>query len=247
MFDFKSLWICLMLVSCIPTVSATKNDYYTQEPVVKKISASQYAINLETLFNLGDRDSKIDAKQIALKILMEEASSLIGVYVENEIHLTNGQITYDESKLFTASVMKVKINNEEYFYKNDRLILRLNITAVIDEKVLRSNIKEFQSRNKEKEEIIALSKKNQELMDDVVKISNELQLKPDKDIEYLLQKRKILLEQVNKNNNIIQKSFEKGLLFDMYKLERSDLELKKLELIEKTNPHWNDLYDDLLD
>ena len=212
---------------------SVKETIKYKTPIVTQVGKSKYSVTVDSFFKLGDADSIITARKIALESAKQESSSIIGAYVESELQATNGILTVDEIKVYTASVMSSKINNEERLFKDGSSTLKLNVTSIIDENVLNQKMNELKNRTQSKEEILRLGKKNDDLLDRVQKLSNEIRSKDKKDYSILVKKREKLLTQINENNTRIGVVFKKGILFEMYNLGHSDFEMQKLSLLDK--------------
>jgi polyhydroxyalkanoate synthesis regulator phasin len=96
---------------------------------------------------LGDNDTKIEARKLALEQAKKIALEQAGTYMEIKTVVKNGKLTTDEIKSFGASVLKTHILNEKYFFEGRTPILEVTIESEIDITILKESI-DFAKRNK---------------------------------------------------------------------------------------------------
>lgn len=165
---------------------------------------------------MGDSDTKIEARKIALENAKRLALEEIGTYLESETVVKNGSLTKDEIKVYTAGIIQTTVLSENMSLLEDKTsVFRIRIKANVDKALLEKKIKEIRADTKRKEQIDSLQAENIKLLREVESLS--VQLKSDKTSEYrgLRQRRESLLEKLEKNQNSIRVAFEKGTLLNL--------------------------------
>jgi hypothetical protein len=191
------------------------------------VNANILTYNVSANYVMGDNDTKIDARKIALEQAKKIALEQAGTYIEVKTVVKNGKLTTDEIKSFGASVLKVKILNEKYSFKGSSPVLDLTIQASIDMNLLKQNIEKIKNNSTKIKKIISLQKENEKLLKKINLLSKEYN-NPKNNTEQIRNQRNELLTKIEKNQNKLKKTFKKGSLFDL-----SNQFIKKTKLIEQ--------------
>lgn len=78
-------------------------------------------------YTLGDRDTKIEAKKIAFAEAKRIAIEKIGVWINSETNIVNGQIANDQIQSYIMGYAKTKILNEDFTYPRYTITVELEI------------------------------------------------------------------------------------------------------------------------
>jgi len=126
----KKFLIILILMSLYPSV----------------ILAKTYEVETTGEYVMGDRDTKADARRIALEHAKLLAVEQIGTYLESETVVKDSQITKDEIRTYASAIVKTVVLSEDVkLLENKTTIFSLNIRANVDISVLEKKIKEIKS------------------------------------------------------------------------------------------------------
>jgi len=190
--------------------------------------AQTYTVESNGEYVMGDSDSKIEARKIALEHAKRLAIEQIGTYLESETVVKSGQLTKDDIKVYTAGIIQTTVLSENMtLLENKTTVFKIRIRANVDTALLEKKIKEIKSDTQRKKQIDFLQAENIKLLREVESLS--VQLKSNKASEYreLRQRRENLLEKLEKNQNTIRVAFEKGTLLNLALESKNKLEENK--------------------
>ena len=126
----KKILIILILMSLYPSV----------------ILAKTYEVETIGEYVMGDRDTKADARKIALEHAKLLAVEKIGTYLESETVVKDNQVTKDEIRTFASAIVKTVVLSEDLkLLENKTTIFIINIMANVDISLLEKKIKEIKS------------------------------------------------------------------------------------------------------
>lgn len=112
---------------------------------------------------MGDNDTKSDAKRIcfieAKRLCLEKA----GTYVESNVNVENYQVTKDEIKTYSASVLKVEIVKEETKIVGESMAIAMQVMAIVDLDFLDEQLKLIQANSDMKSTIDEENKQQEDL------------------------------------------------------------------------------------
>lgn len=187
--------------------------------------AQTYTVESNGEYVMGDSDTKVEARKIALEHAKRLALEKIGTYLESETVVKSGQLTKDEIKVYTSGIIQTTVLSENMsLLEGKTTVFQISIRANVDTALLEKKIKEIVADTKRKNQIDSLQAENIKLLREVESLS--VQLKSDKASEYsgLRQKRESLLEKLEKNHNSIRVAFEKGTLLNLALKSKDELE-----------------------
>lgn len=192
------------------------------------VSAQFYDVETTGEYVMGDNDTKVEARRMALEHAKRLAVEQIGTYLESETIVKNGQLTKDEIRIYTSAIIKTSVLFENInLLENKTTIFKIHIKASVDVNVLEKKIKEIEADTKRKEQIALLQVENIRLIKELENLSSLL--KDGKIIEYkrLREERENILEKLEKNQNSIIVAFEKGTLLNLALESKTQLEISK--------------------
>ncbi|MDP2646025.1 MAG: tetratricopeptide repeat protein [Desulfobacterales bacterium] len=118
------------------------------------LAATGHAANAEVKtvissgqYNMGDRDSKADAKNIALLNAKRLALEQAGTYLKSLSEVRDFQLNKDEISSIAAGILSVNIIDEKWKMEGTNLTVTLTIEARIDTGSLDSRIKAVKQDN----------------------------------------------------------------------------------------------------
>lgn len=189
------------------------------------VFANIYEVETTGEYVMGDRDTKADARRIALEHAKLLAVEQIGTYLESETVVQKSQVTKDEIRTYASAIVKTNVLSENIsLLENKTTIFRLNIRAHVDISVLEKKIKEIQSDTKRRDQIALLQLENMRLLKELENLSTKLKSEKAEQYRNLINERKNVLEKIERNQNSISIAFEKGDLLNLAIKDKNDLE-----------------------
>ena len=165
---------------------------------------------------MGDRDTKADARRIALEHAKLLAVEQIGTYLESETVVQKSQVTKDEIRTYASAIVKTKVLSENIsLLENKTTIFRINIKANVDIGILEKKINEIKSDNKRRDQIASLQIENIRLLNELENLSTKLKSEKAGQYRNLINERENVLEKIVKNQNSLSIAFEKGTLLNL--------------------------------
>lgn len=157
---------------------------------------------------MGDADSMIDARAIAMLEAKRMASEYAGTLIESETVVEDYEVTTDEVRTYAAAFMKVETLSEKRSQtKSGSMKLILEIRAEIDKTSLIERIGKMVNNPKERDNVNLIHEEKLLIQMRMGKLSREIRdadTKGDhKNIEQLIAQRKELLGSLEKNFDAI--------------------------------------------
>jgi len=137
-------------------------------------------IEADTTYTLGDNDSKIDARRIAMQEAKRKSLELAGTYVESLTQVKNYQLTKDEIKSYTAGVVETEVVSEQMRGTTEHPAIYIKARCKIDTAVLMTQIDKFRESEEMKEQLDATAKENADLKKERDALVQQLNAEKDK-------------------------------------------------------------------
>ncbi|MBI4690465.1 MAG: tetratricopeptide repeat protein [Nitrospirae bacterium] len=141
------------------------------------VKAEIKTIDAESSYVMGDNDSKIDARRIAVQEAKRKALEMAGTYIESLTEVKEMSLSKDEITIYTAGVVETEIVSEEMrgTAKNPEILIKAR--CKIDTAVLIDRINNLRKNEELKEQLEASLKENESLKKErdnlVAKLSSE--------------------------------------------------------------------------
>lgn len=183
----RKIMIFIVLLSFFPSVIYAKSD----------------TIMATFKYTLGDNDTRNDAKRIAFMEAKRRLSEQAGVFIESETTVVDSQLSRDEIKSYTAALLKVVVEKEEFQVSGEHQSVTITVKADIDSaEIARTLLKIKEDRTlqtKIKEQQTAIK----ELENKIRRVQSELsQSDTDKAIQ-LRKERNVAFQQMGELEQII--------------------------------------------
>jgi len=120
-------------------------------------------VESESTYTMGDNDSKVVARRIAVQEAQRKALELAGTYVESLTQVKNYQLTKDEIKSYTAGVLQTEVVSEQMRGTVEHPEIYIKTRCKIDTDILIAQIDKFQENEDLKEQVNAAAKENDDL------------------------------------------------------------------------------------
>ena len=182
------MYIFLIIIICIP------NTLFAEDITMTAIG--EYA--------MGDNDTYIEAKKLALQDAKRNLLEKVGTYIESKTEVKDGIVKSDEINQYTAGIVKVEEIGDEKVLANKATLVKVNVKAIVNPDVLIKQIISFRNRQDIEESAKKLSIDNSKLRQEIEQLSQQLRNVVDENqYRQLNTQRKEILEQIDMN--------EKGL------------------------------------
>ncbi len=107
-------------------------------------------------YRMGDHDTRADAVKLAVEAAKADALEQVASYVERLTEVRDWQVTRDEIRSFTAGIVTVAEQRLTSRLEQDRVVIRIELTAEIDEKEVVQAIAALRENESARHELIAL-------------------------------------------------------------------------------------------
>ena len=242
--------IALLFTALLSTASFASIDVLLDDDKTLILSVgSEYV--------LGDSDTRIDARNIALHNAKLMASESAGSYIQSHTTIVNDDISKSSVIVASSAVMKTNIKSESFKFTSDHRTKIVIVAWVeIDKESLFGKLEDITSDDSKREQVLALQDKNSQLvkqLDRLNKQINTLATNPSAPHQVLNKPDQNLINQRNKilttlavNESTIRKTFEKGTLLNMAVLSNRKLEKAENTLLDKYQQAQDDLDENFL-
>jgi tetratricopeptide (TPR) repeat protein len=137
-------------------------------------------IEADSFYIMGDNDSRVDARRIAVQEAKRKALEQAGAYVESLTAVTNYQLTKDEVKMYTAGVLTTEIVSEEMRGSSEHPEIAVKIKSTIDTDILTAQIDRYQKNEILEDQLKVSYKENDELKKERDLLVKQLAAQKDK-------------------------------------------------------------------
>jgi hypothetical protein len=171
---------------------------------------------------LGDGDSRLDGRNLALEAAKRAAAETAGSYVESEVVVAGDRIERERITTFSAAFLKTEVLDEAMSVTADgRGKLTLRVRASLDKQDLRRRVAELREQPQKEKQIEQLRKQNAELQKELKSLTAQLQAlraqpaasgPAPKPRTELAERRDLVLSRLEQNEAAIRQVFEKGTL-----------------------------------
>jgi len=145
-----------------------------------KAHAEVKVVEADSTYIMGDNDSKVDARRIAMQEAKRKALELAGTYVASMTEVKNYQLTKDEIKTYTAGVMATEVVSEQMRGTTEHPEIYIKARCTIDTAILMTLIERHQDNEDLKEQIESASRENDDLRKERDALVKQLAAEKDK-------------------------------------------------------------------
>ncbi len=187
-------------------------------PVLFVASAqAEWSKTLSVDYLMGDGDSRVTARQVALEQIKRKASDEAGTYIQSTSTLTEGGELSETIQMIGASMVKLgEVQESLTVNKTGQVVLRVEAHVAIDDAELSRRIKALQQDKEKARQIAALQEENEALRRDVAEIRTALTKKADPEqVAALLTRQSATMKRLSNNEKTVALVFERGTLLQM--------------------------------
>ena len=145
-----------------------------------KAHAEVKVVEADSTYIMGDNDSKVDARRIAMQEVKRKALEIAGTYVAGMTEVKNYQLTKDEIKTYTAGVMETEVESEQMRGTTEHPEIYIKARCTIDTGVLMKLIDRYQDNEDLKEQIESSARENEALRKERDALVQQLAAEKDK-------------------------------------------------------------------
>lgn len=151
---------------------------------------------------MGDNDTVIVAKKLALQDAKRLALEKVGTYVESTTEVRDNAVTRDEIRQYSAGIVKVQeINEERKLLDNKATLIRVHVSATVDPGVLVKQLLALRDRKDVEEKAKKLSTENELLRKDIEQLNAQLKgVLSGRQYQQLRLKREAALDKILEND-----------------------------------------------
>lgn len=195
--------------------------------------AQVYDVESSGEYVMGDSDTKLEARRLALEHAKRLAAEKIGTYLESETIVRNSRLEKDEIRSYSSAILKTTILWEGINLLSDKTtVFSIKIKASVDTKILEQKINEIKSDTKRKEQLEKLQAENIKLLKDLETISSQLRGGKANEYKQLREKRETLFARLDKTQKSISTTFEKGTLLNLALKSKNEFDELKSKVDE---------------
>jgi len=125
---------------------------------------------------LGDNDSKLDGRRIALMEAKRNALEKCGTYIESFTEVKNFQLARDEVRSYSAGILELKEAGEKWDKLGDNLSITLTIKVMVDEEIVTKQLAAIRKNSETSQELNDAMKKIREYEQKIIAMNRELQV-----------------------------------------------------------------------
>ncbi len=137
-------------------------------------------IEADSAYVMGDNDSRIDARRIAVQEAKRKALEQAGTYLESVSEIRNYQLTKDEVKAYTAGVAETEIVADEMRGSVNHPEVYIKTRCRVDTQLLTAAIDRYRDNEDLKEQVQAAAKENDQLKKERNGLVKQLAAEKDK-------------------------------------------------------------------
>ena len=137
-------------------------------------------IEADSTYIMGDNDSKVDARRIAIQEAKKKALEHAGTYVESLTQVKNYQLSKDEVRSYTAGVTETEVVSEQMRGTTEHPEIYVKTRCKIDTDVLMKTIDRYRENVDLREQVQATAKENENLRKEREALVKQLAAEKDK-------------------------------------------------------------------
>lgn len=133
-------------------------------------------IHASAQYILGDNDSKLDGRRLALMESKRNALEKAGTYIESFTEVKNFQLTQDQVRSYAAGILEVKETGEKWDKVGDNLAVTLTVKVKVDKNVVAKQLAAIRKNSETARELEESRAKIQEYEKKIAEMNHQLKL-----------------------------------------------------------------------
>ena len=139
-------------------------------------AAGTEEIEASAQYILGDNDSKLDGRRLALMEAKRNALEKAGTYIESFTEVKNFQLTQDQIRIYAAGILELKESGEKWDRIGDNLAVTLTVKVKVDKDVVAKQIVAIRKNSEATQALEEAKAKIQEYERKIAEMNRELKL-----------------------------------------------------------------------
>lgn len=183
---------------------------------------------------LGEGDSRIDARELALRKAKFAAAELVGTYLEAQTVVTDARIAAETLTSYVAAFIHAEIVDERLELREGAAVLTVEMRGRVDQASLERKVQNLLNDPEKERRIQALESHNRQLQSLVKQLSDGQQLAHVDASQYLGKRsarRDEVLKQISQLETGIRLEFERGALLKSAN-QNADTLSNNIEILE---------------
>lgn len=175
---------------------------------------------------MGDNDTFIEAKKLALQEAKRMILEKAGTYIESTTQVKDFVVKSEEIKLYTAGIIKIEEAKEERgLIENKASVLKVTVRAVVDPDVVVKQIVAMRNKRDIEEKSKKIASENSKLRKEIEQLNQQLRNSVNESkFRDLRKQREQILDRIQENEKgltilISEGSLHQAALFDRQKRE----------------------------
>ncbi len=160
-------------------------------------------------YMMGDNDSKNDARRICFLEAKRKILDRAGIYIESRTEAKDYQLTKDEISAYSAAILKVSIEKEEWKVVGENMAVLISVKAEVDTDRVNKRLKEIRQDSDLQDRIVKQQTQLDKLELRIAELQKMLETKDKAKANTLRDERKTIL------NNI--EEIQASSVFDFWK------------------------------
>lgn len=200
-------------------------------------SLTPWVQSFDTKVVMGDGDSRIKARELALDQIKRMAGASAGSVVESVAVLKDERLT-EQLRMVSVTLVKLDQVKESLAVENGAVMLSVSARATIDSSELERLATELRQDSGKAKALTQLQRENASLREELKRVSTQLQQRGTLNAaDELGQRQTRILTAIATNEGRIRQVFERGALLTMADKDAAEQQAVRTELTEQVlNP-----------
>lgn len=167
-------------------------------------------------YQMGEGDSVVDARKVALAKAKRLATEKAGTYLESRLEIEGSEVSSREVTAIAAGYLQAEVKKEDLSTGDDlQRVYHLTLQAEVDKRALREKVQDLREDPQKDARIEKLQTRNDELEQRLNTLTQRIQDVKDARAEELFKQREQVLTQITQNRDQVKKTMEGGTLLDL--------------------------------
>lgn len=196
-------------------------------------SSTPWVQSFDTKVVMGDGDSRIKARELALDQIKRMAGASAGSVVESVAVLKDERLT-EQLRMVSVTLVKLDQVKESLAVENGAVLLNVSARATIDSSELERLATELRQDSGKAKALTQLQRENASLREELKRVSTQLQQRGTLNAaDELGQRQTRILTAIATNEGRIRQVFERGALLAMADKDAAEQQAVRTELTEQ--------------
>lgn len=174
----------------------------------------QVVVRSSATYRMGEGDSQVEAKKLAVEKAKQKAIERAGTYVQQTTEVSQGRVADESVRAIAAGLVQTRILDTAIKTAGNQLRYNATIRATVDQEGLEAQISDLISQEKKESQIQKLKGQNEDLRQRLAELNQRIR-KSGKRAEPLTEERAEVLTRIDDNRHRIRKTLEEGTLLDL--------------------------------